>query len=92
MSNKKISNEKIKNSNKCILKKFGKEGIIKDFIIPLLNINNIPENILSKFLGKIYTLTTSFYKNLNWSLMELENEEYMNSYLSNIFRIKRISI
>ena len=85
MSNKKISDEEIKNSNKCILKKFGNEGKIKDFIIPLLNINNIPENILAKFWGKIYTLTTSFYKNLNWSLMKLENEEYMNSYIQALY-------
>jgi hypothetical protein len=66
MSNKKVSNEEIKNANKCILEKYGELEAIKKRIFPLINVNNIPENILAKFWGQIYTLPTSFFKNLNY--------------------------
>ena len=61
ISDKKISNEEIKNANKC--------KRIKDLIFPLININNISKNILAKFLGLIYALPTPFHKILNLSLM-----------------------
>ena len=61
ISDKKISNEEIKNANKC--------KRIKDLILPLININNITQNILAKFLGLIYALPTPFHKILNLSLL-----------------------
>ena len=91
MSNKKITNEEIKNTNKCILEKYGLDIEIKEKIIPLMNVNNIPENILAKFWGNIYTLPTTFYRNLNYSLMKKkkdeneENEEYINSYVQVLY-------
>lgn len=94
MSNKEISNEEKKSANKCILEKYGEDGQIKEKIIPLINVNNIPENILARFWGNIYTIPSSFYKNLNHSLMkkektdneeQTENEEYINSFVQVLY-------
>ena len=94
MSHKEISNEEKKSANKYILEKYGEDIQIKEKIIPLINVNNIPENILAKFWGNIYTMPSNFYKNLNHSLMkkektdneeQKENEEYINSYVQVLY-------
>ena len=94
MSHKEISNEEKKCANKYILEKYGEDIQIKEKIIPLINVNNIPENILAKFWGNIYTMPSNFYKNLNHSLMkkektdneeQKENEEYINSYVQVLY-------
>ena len=85
-----ISNEEKKSTNKYILEKYGKDDQINEKIIPLINVNNIPDNILAKFWANIYTIPSNFYKNLNHSLMKKEktdnegtkeNEEYINSFV-----------
>ena len=86
MKKNNASNEEIKNANKCILEKYGEEIGIKERIFPLINVNDIPQNILAKFWAQIYSLSTVFYRSLNHSLMkkenkEKENEEYINSYI-----------
>jgi len=94
MKNMKIDNEEIKNVNKCILEKYGEVIEIKEKIIPLINVNNIPENILAKFWANIYTLPSNFFRNLNHCLMkkensdnekQKENEEYINSYVQVLY-------
>ena len=94
MSHKEISNEEKKSANKYILEKYGEDIQIKEKIIPLINVNNIPENILAKFWGNIYTMPSNFYKNLNHSLMKKErtdnegtkeNEEYINTFVQVLY-------
>ena len=84
MNNKKSNNEEIKFTNKYILENYGKIDDIKNLILPLFFLENIPENIIAKFWSRIYTCESSFYKNLNNSLMKLENEHY-NTYIQLLY-------
>jgi hypothetical protein len=59
---------------------YGEVKQIKNLILPLLNIKNIPYYILGKFWGRIYTIECAFYRNLNNNLMKLENR-YYNQYI-----------
>ena len=75
-----LSNKEIYQTNKNILIDYGQENEIKNLILPLLNIKNIPYDILGKFWGRIYTLECAFYRNLNNNLMKLKNR-YYNQYI-----------
>ena len=75
-----LSNKEIYQTNKNILAEYGRVKQIKNLILPLLNIKNIPYEILGKFWGRIYTLECAFYRNLNNNLMKLENK-YYNQYI-----------
>ena len=55
LNNKKSNNEEIKDTNTYILENYGKIDDIKNLILPLLFVENIPENILAKFWSRIYT-------------------------------------
>ena len=35
---------------------------------------DIPKELIVKYWGKIFTLETPFYYNINWSLMKLDNK------------------
>ena len=75
-----LSNKEIYQTNKNILMEYGEVKQIKNLILPLLNIKNIPYYILGKFWGRIYTIECAFYRNLNNNLMKLENR-YYNQYI-----------
>ena len=84
MKNAKISDEEIKKTNKYILEKYGKIEEIKNLLIPLLILEDIPSNIIAKFWARIYTLENSFYRNLNNNLMKLKDENY-NEYVQMLY-------
>ena len=79
-----LSNKEIYKTNIHILEEYGEMKQIKNLILPLLNIKNIPYNILGKFWGRIYTIECPFYKNLNNNLMKLENK-YYNQYIQLLY-------
>ena len=84
MNNKKLSNDEIKETNKFILENYGEIETIKNMILPLLFTDDIPENILAKFWSRIYTCESPFYRNLNNSLMKLENQNY-NTFIQLLY-------
>ena len=85
LKNSKMSNKDIKQTNLFILENYGEDENIKNLIIPLLNIENIPSDIIGKFWGRIYTIESPFYKNLNNNLMKLDNEHY-NEYIQMLYK------
>ena len=85
MQNSNITDNDIKKTNKYILKKYGENDEIKKLIVSLINIENIPSNIIGKFWGRIYTIESSFYRNLNNNLMKLDNEHY-NEYIQMLYK------
>ena len=84
MRNSKLSNEEIKQTNRYILENYGEIDSIKNLIMPLLLIENIPNDIIAKFWGRIYTIESPFYRNLNNNLMKLKNENY-NEYIQMLY-------
>jgi hypothetical protein len=80
-----MSNKDIKQTNLFMLENYGEDENIKNLIIPLLNIENIPSDIIGKFWGRIYTVESPFYKNLNNNLMKLDNEHY-NEYIQMLYK------
>ena len=84
MRSSKLNNEDIKRTNSYILENYGKIDEIKNLVIPLLTTENIPNNIIAKFWGRIYTIESPFYRNLNNGLMKLENENY-NEYIQMLY-------
>ena len=84
MLNIKVSNNEIKNTNEYILNNYGEIEDIKNLILPLLLLENIPINILAKFWSRIYTKDCAFYRNLNNDLMKLNNKNY-NSYIQILY-------
>ena len=82
--NDKLTDEEVKQTNKYILEKYGENDIIKNLIMCLLNIENIPLNIIAKFCERIYTVESSFYRNLNNDLMKLNNDKY-NEYIQMLY-------
>ena len=84
MLNIKVSNNEIKNTNIFILNNYGEIEDIKNLILPLLLIDNIPIDILAKFWSRIYTKDCAFYINLNNNLMKLNNKNY-NSYIQILY-------
>ena len=84
MKNAKLTEEEVKQMNQYILEKYGKNEQIKNLIKCLLNIENIPFNIIAKFWGRIYTIESSFYRNLNNDLMKLDNNNY-NEYIQMLY-------
>ena len=85
MQNSKINFEEIKGTNKYLLENFGKISKLKKLVIPLLSLDDIPNNIIAKLWGRIYTLECSFYKNLNNSLMKLNNKGY-NTFIRVLYK------
>jgi len=61
---------------------FKDERILK-LIIPLLYIQNLPREIVSKFFIRMYTANTSFYSDINRSLMK--KEKIYNTYVKLIY-------
>ena len=84
MRNSKLSNEEIKQTNRYILENYGEIDSKKNLIMPLLMIENIPNDIIAKFWGRIYTIESPFYRNLNNNLMKLKNENY-NEYIQMLY-------
>ena len=84
MSKIKVTNDEIKNTNIFILNNYGEIEDIKNLILPLLLIDNIPIDILAKFWSRIYTKDCAFYINLNNNLMKLNNKNY-NSYIQILY-------
>ena len=84
MKNAKVDNKEIKTTNKYILENYGQNKQINSLIVPLLKTENIPENILSKFWARIYTVESPFYRNLNNNLMKLKSKDY-NSYIQILY-------
>lgn len=85
LRNSKLSDKDIKRTNIYILENYGEEEKIKNLVVPLLNIENIPPNVIGKFWGRIYTIESPFYKNLNNNLMKLENNHY-NEYIQILYK------
>ena len=85
MLSSKITFEEIKDTNKYLLEKYGKTVKLKKLVIPLLSIEDIPCNIIAKFWGRIYTLESSFFRNLNNNLMKLANKDY-NTYIKVLYK------
>ena len=67
-----ISNTEIISFKNFIQSNFG-EIKIQKYIIPMLYIEKLPREILSKFFVRMYTEETSFYSFMNQSLMRKEN-------------------
>ena len=84
MKNAKVDNKEIKTTNKYILENYGQNKQINSLIVPLLKTENIPENVLSKFWARIYTVESPFYRNLNNNLMKLKSKDY-NSYIQILY-------
>ena len=76
MSNIKVDENSIKDFNEFILKNYGIYIKIKDLLKILYFCEDVPDDIVAKYWGKIYTLETSFYHNINNKLMKLENQQY----------------
>lgn len=68
-----IPNLEIIKFEKFILNNFKTEKIQK-IIIPMLYMENYPREIVSKFFARMYTEETSFYKEINKSLMKKETD------------------
>ena len=79
---KKINDDDILEFHKNILK-YDDENI-KKLIYPLVNLSEIPIEILVKFWLRIYTLETGFYSNMNCKLMKLKGKEF-NSFIKLIY-------
>ena len=84
MKNSKVSNDEIKETNKYIFEKYGENDQINNLLIQLEMVENIPLNIIAKYWGRIYTIESPFYRNLNADLMKLKNEDY-NSYIQVLY-------
>ena len=85
LQNTKISTKDIRQTNLFILENYGGDQSIKNLIVPLLNVENIPSEIIGKFWGRIYTMESPFYKNLNNNLMKLDNAHY-NEYIQMLYK------
>ena len=70
----KINDKDIHEFHENILKYDNNE--IKKLIYPLVNLSEIPIEILVKFWLRIYTLETGFYNNMNCKLMKLQGKEF----------------
>ena len=71
---KRIDDNDIHEFHKNILKYDNED--IKKLIYPLVNLSEIPIEILVKFWLRIYTLETGFYSNMNCKLMKLKGKEF----------------
>ena len=80
MSQIKVDYNSIKNFNFYLLENYGKYERIKELLEILYFCEDVPHDIVAKYWGKIYTLETSFYYNINWALMQLKNQDY-NTYI-----------
>ena len=49
---------------------------IKELLRIFYECKDIPDHMVAKYWGKLYTLETPFYSNINNSLMKLENNDY----------------
>lgn len=76
MSKSQIDYDSTENFNKFLLENFGENYGIKKLLQVFYMCKDIPEQLIAKYWGKIYTLETSFYKNINWNLMTLNNKNY----------------
>ena len=76
MSRFKIDYSSVKEFNSFLFKNFGKNEKVLEYLKVFCMCEDVPDDIVAKYWGKIYTLETSFYHNINWSLMKLENKKY----------------
>ncbi len=76
MKNKKVSHSEINNFNVFLLENFGGNSGINEIISKLIKAGNISNEIIAKCWARVYTFESSFYPNLNWNLMQLNNQQY----------------
>ena len=84
MSNSKVDSNSIEIFNKFLLENFGKDEEIKELTQIFFLCKDIPEQLVAKYWGKIYTLETPFYYNINWDLMNLKNQNY-NTFIQTFY-------
>ena len=75
-----INKEKIYDNDIHLFKNFivknYREDQIKNLILPMLYIKEIPHEIITKYFLRIYTENTSFYRELNNLLMKRKGQDY----------------
>ena len=76
MSEIKVDYDSIKNFNLYLINNYGKYKYVKELLEIFFLCENIPNFIVAKYWGRIYSLETSFYHNLNYYLMQLKNQDY----------------
>ena len=76
MSTIKIDYSSVRDFNLYLFENFGQNKKIIKYLKTFLMCEDVPNHIVAKYWGKIYTLETSFYHNLNWNLMKLEYQNY----------------
>ena len=76
MSQIKVDYNSTENFNLYLLENYGGYQRIKELLEILYFCEDVPHDIVAKYWGKIYTLETSFYYNINWALMQLKNHDY----------------
>ena len=73
----KASNENMEEYIKSLYNIYYKDENIKKLLEQILYLKNIPIEILSKYFARLYTLNTSFQKNLNKDLIMKKKEKYL---------------
>ena len=76
MSKITVDYNSVKEFNLFLLKNFGKNKDIKELLRIFYECEDIPDYMVAKYWGKLYTLETPFYANLNYSLMKLDSNDY----------------
>ena len=71
----KVSDNEVQYFKYLLLNRHG-EKAISNLIHPLLYVKDMPHEILAKYFAKAYTEETSFYKEMNNSLMKQNVKEY----------------
>ena len=71
----KVPNNEVQYFKYLLLNRHG-EKAIANLIHPLLYVKNMPHEILAKFFAKAYTEQTTFYREMNNSLMKKNIKEY----------------
>jgi len=83
MNQEKIPDNEIQLFINFLLIKY-REDNIRNLILPMLYIKEIPHEIVAKYFRKIYTEENSFYSDINKSLMKLNSKDYQ-AFISIMF-------
>ena len=72
-------NDKIEEFTKNLYNKYSKNEKIEELLEPILSMSGIPNELLSKYYTRIYTIESPFYHDLNKELRKDNNRD--NKYL-----------
>ena len=79
-----IRTDKIELYTQSLYNNYKSNNNINKLLYPIINIKNIPIELLSKYYARLYTTESSFYKNINKDLRENKKDNYL-SYIKVLY-------